>query len=400
MSHWRPTWGARIRPIIIIKLANMETNNQLTNNVTMRKTQAKNSNDDSGVNSDNNTSNKPTDSNALCDMLQNVFSEIKSMKEQNKMEFKKIETRQNQYLKVAESNITLLETKLNKQIAEVQTTIAQIATKNNDELSALKEKINNIETNLTGSSINIEQPQINTYAENLSIRIEISTFSGKMSENPILFLNKLQQYLEINKVREHMKLFVLNNALIDDAKLWWELINTNSITFEQFTHEFKIKFWSENRQRKLLDKLRFGKYEPTGSLGREMYTLQLYSFTKYLNPPLSDKDILGYLKYHFDENIGIAIINRGIETVSEFIALLREHDEYNNGMKASRRFERREEGRNNKGQNVNTNSRSNDNNPNQNTRSFNARSSSVHSSSINQTHEQVNQEGIIRSENL
>jgi len=351
----------------------MNQNNIDLSNITIRR-QPVQTGKDSGVNMDDQEASNVNDPNSFCTILQNLLSEVRSIKDQNKNDFQKLEAQQNQFLKNTEKKIKLLESKFGAEINNVKVQLDQVVFSNNEQLSELKERINGLDASVSKRPVNnavVLDKQL--ISQNQLPKIDLPTFSGKPLDNPMTFLTKIQQYFDIYAINESLKLLLLNNTLTDEAKLWWELMSNNLLTFDEFVVEFKNKYWSGNKQRKVLNKLRFGRYEQSGNLSRELYALQIYSFAKCLTPPLSERDILEYIKYHFEEGIGVTIINRGIETIGDLIKLLREHDEYNEGMRTGRSYERREERRpnnnnNNRGQSSNTQPPRNENNRTQNNR--------------------------------
>jgi len=260
------------------------------NNVTTRRTTAIVA-EDSGVD-ETRDEHKTKD---LCFVIQNLLSEVKSLKEQTKSDMQRIEKKQDDVLKYVEGEYVALKENIKKDITSMSNELGAKIEETLSEVDRLKEKVNKMDHILTRQPSNtIDAASV--VVPNLSgliSKIEPPQFMGKLNENPVMFLKKLEGYFQLIACQDdQFKLALLANCLLHETKVWWNLIEPTISSFEEFKKEFKTKFWSLNRQREILNNLRFGKYDPIKGISREQYVLEIISLVQCLEANIQENEII------------------------------------------------------------------------------------------------------------
>ena len=94
------------------------------------------------------------------------------------------------------------------------------------------------------------------------------------------------------------------------AAQWYTIIRDQVTTYEDFVNAFEARYWNQHVQRKVRDRLEFGKYV-YGRQTKEQYVIQQAAKAKLLRPPLTKIELIHKLAYHFDQNIRVAAMTRG-----------------------------------------------------------------------------------------
>jgi hypothetical protein len=151
------------------------------------------------------------------------------------------------------------------------------------------------------------------------------TFNG--STRPMQFLSELQQYWRATNPNEAEFEYVINACLKESVKDWWYLVRSEVNNFETFKSKFVERYWNENVQYKIKERLEFGYYNPNKGKSRVNYTINLFSNAKDLIPPPTDKEVILKLSRHFNEDLRTAILARGINNLSVLLELLEAFDQ-------------------------------------------------------------------------
>lgn len=178
------------------------------------------------------------------------------------------------------------------------------------------------------------------------------------NERPLKFLRDMKQYITSNNLNiERIKL-VLSQNLQNKATSWWDITCNNINSWEDFETQFRERFWSDVKVRKLKEKLQFGRYNFRGSKSRMQYASDMLSLMNELEPEKSETERIGTLINHFDRSIQIAIIGREITKLSELNKILEQYDIVDSN------FKKQSNNSNNSSYNNGTNVQSNSNNNN------------------------------------
>ena len=85
---------------------------------------------------------------------------------------------------------------------------------------------------------------------------------------------------------------------------------------------FEARYWNQHVQRKVCDRLEFGKYVYALQT-KEQYVIQQVAKAKHLSPPTyGSRELIHNLAYHFEQNIRVAMTTRGISWLKDLLVLL------------------------------------------------------------------------------
>ena len=145
-------------------------------------------------------------------------------------------------------------------------------------------------------------------------------FFGRESENPINFIKICQRDMVAigDTLGEADKINFVVRRLKGTAAEWFSVIQDKINTYEDLVKHFSARYWNEEVQRKILVQLEFGKYSNTKGT-KETYLIQLISRAKYLEPEITEPDMVNKLEHHFGRGIQTAVITQGIKSLEELL---------------------------------------------------------------------------------
>ncbi|KAJ8985437.1 hypothetical protein NQ317_017069 [Molorchus minor] len=240
----------------------------------------------------------------------NLSSQIKINKEQI-IQIKSENMVTNNTIYRLESDFETYKTKIDQNNAHVNTKINNINT-----------QITDIETNLT-KDINLLNKKMDTETQNIRGEINKINVTGQMPyylcnsylqldnnykfygdkrTHPKMFLKHLKQTLEIIPNNINIK-FHIRNSLKGEAETWFNIIEDNFETFEQFKDLFIGKYWCESYQSRIRENLFNGRFNEDYGYSMENYILKKFSYIKFLDPPMPENEVVRYLARHFESNI-------------------------------------------------------------------------------------------------
>lgn len=148
------------------------------------------------------------------------------------------------------------------------------------------------------------------------------TFDGE-DNFPMEFLKELREIQEIYYPSENTKW--LGRHLIGEAAVWWRIVRGQINNFQEFEEVFTEKYWGAIQQERVRDQLEYGRYNPNGSKNMVQYMEQRVLQCRRLIPVLPDRHLIKKLARHYDREIQIAVVTRGITNINGFESLLREY---------------------------------------------------------------------------
>lgn len=255
-----------------------------------------------------------------------VLKEIDSSRENLKAEFNKVEARVNQF-----SGKFLNEQKskdcqllgINKQIDTQNRKLENLEVQQNE----LSEKINNelldrqerVSAACTGHGISSSLSLCQQLNEPIKLSLNLT--------NPMEFLNKITSEFKARKLSDwNLMLSVLRNIFSNnqEASDWLEFVIKDLINFEQFRESFREKFWNKAKQAEVRNQLYFGKFRADGSMSLSQYFVKNFNVAIYLEPPLSETEIVTLISDHFDPLISRVRITDRVTSAKKFVTLLDE----------------------------------------------------------------------------
>ena len=102
---------------------------------------------------------------------------------------------------------------------------------------------------------------------------------------------------------------------------WFTIVQNKITVYKDLVDHFRARYWNKEVQQKICVQLGFGKYTPAKG-SKEKYLIQLVSKAKYLEPPMSEAEIVNKLAHHFSHGIQILVITQGIKRIEELLLLL------------------------------------------------------------------------------
>ncbi|XP_024946769.1 uncharacterized protein LOC112495244 [Cephus cinctus] len=156
-------------------------------------------------------------------------------------------------------------------------------------------------------------------------RMTLPTFNGAATSRPMRYLQELKQYCLTLGLEQDIKL-VISQSMTGSTKEWWLLIEEKIYAWEDFEREFKRRFWNEEEQYRISEKLEFGSFDENKKGSRVDYAIRIISNAKDIEPPIPEAQIITKMARHFDENIRSAILARGMKTTDEILDLLQRFD--------------------------------------------------------------------------
>lgn len=153
---------------------------------------------------------------------------------------------------------------------------------------------------------------------------ELSFVGRSDRENPMRFLEGFERIAAYEGVEKKDRLYYFAKCMKDQASTWYELHRFDTIGDAKAA--FKDRYWGEEAQAKFRERLYMEKYngEKQGSMAD--YTMSLARDAKFLEPPMSEREIIRCLKRHFDRDIAREIRPSTVKTVAELVEMLEEMD--------------------------------------------------------------------------
>lgn len=159
-------------------------------------------------------------------------------------------------------------------------------------------------------------------------KTEISEYDGRLEPiHPEEFLVQLIQYFQSQLLTETQKITIATSRLTQGAKSWYNVVYPIPITFSEFIDQFRNYFWSLDIQENIRNKLNRPVFV------EDIYKLKQHSIewigkTKYLNPPMSQAEMVTKLMHHYPTNIGISLKGLKIQSSYELIQHLTSYEQY------------------------------------------------------------------------
>nr|CAI5866390.1 unnamed protein product [Callosobruchus analis] len=139
--------------------------------------------------------------------------------------------------------------------------------------------------------------------------------------HPMVFINKLTSLLDEAGVPPEKRLYFGTNCLRGSAQDWAEIKGFTS--FSDFKEKFIKRYWSTDKEREMLSRIKFGEYEG-GS--RADYFLKLIRESRYLSKSIEEDELLEMCIAHFPPEVRRGLMNSGYRNVEDVEHYLRKLD--------------------------------------------------------------------------
>lgn len=182
--------------------------------------------------------------------------------------------------------------------------------------------------------INTNQNQLNSnnfpvnYNYQCPIKINLPTFSGENDEDPIEYLEKLENYFRCQNIPETYQLIIVEQSLSNKALRWFGGFRMFFNNFTEFKNNFLSEYWGFNKQQKIRMQLysdTYNNYQRKQSMAD--YFITIYKKCKQLNPPLHEFEFMSLIRRHFPVHVQRVLLTATIGSFVEIYNLLKELDE-------------------------------------------------------------------------
>ena len=217
---------------------------------------------------------------------------------------------------ISEENIREREAKLKR---EIDRTVLELV---KEEIEKERENYPNPNSGGSGLRFSWAPPQ-NLY------------FSGKPDENPKVFLDRAENYMNLTKaVPSHLKAKFMQELLKGNASYWISALNPFPQNYEEFREKFLNRYWGEQRRYEFERKILESRWENRHGQSYLDYAMEKISAIKLCDPQANDRKIIWLLTAHFPtyvQNIVNSVECRDLERFQELLAQFdRTRDNYHN----------------------------------------------------------------------
>ena len=210
-----------------------------------------------------------------------------------------------------EEKISLLE-KENDQFIDREAQMRRVNNQLRDELDALKNT-----SRLSCISMQ-ETPR--------GIKLQLPKFRGADNERPMKFLSALKKYVQATKPDSTNLQCLFAQALEDEAKDWWYLVESKIDSLKDFETLFKSRFWNSSMQRNARRKIEFGQYYPSGKYTRVQYATYILGLASELDVDYNEEDVIHKLIEHFEREVRHALLGRDVSNTELLFKILTDFD--------------------------------------------------------------------------
>ena len=137
------------------------------------------------------------------------------------------------------------------------------------------------------------------------------------------YLKGLLEYFHVANVTQRMFKHVIMQSLRGTVTDWWELIQDNIQTINEFKTRFTDRYLRRQTQAKIRNELKFGFYEPPGNLSKSEYVIRLYNHqVQILSDTPNESDTGDTFLSHFDRDIQQAVFTQKSTPFEALLSLL------------------------------------------------------------------------------
>lgn len=132
---------------------------------------------------------------------------------------------------------------------------------------------------------------------------ELPRFSTPAKQHPVEFLNCIEKYFRVRKCHLDAYLDEIMGTLDGPAEQWLNVDVQHVDSYAEFKEKFLERYWAEATQVNVRNDIIRGKYDDKkdGSMA-EYFRFQV-SRLRYIDPPLSDREITSIMVRHYDDSV-------------------------------------------------------------------------------------------------
>lgn len=151
-------------------------------------------------------------------------------------------------------------------------------------------------------------------------------FDDKTHDNPVVFLRKLEDYAKELNISQERLLSLALCCLHGSPKTWTSIFKEQWSTYDDFKKDFLNVYWTRDKQRNLRYKIINDKYVPRQGTSMLAHFSKYTNQASFLNPPMSEDDLLSELVRHFPHNLQSQWLGRENKTIKGFAHFLVEQE--------------------------------------------------------------------------
>jgi hypothetical protein len=132
----------------------------------------------------------------------------------------------------------------------------------------------------------------------------LPNFDESKGMNPVAHVRQLEEFFQFRGIPQKLWLIVAKKSIVGSvSKQWLEATNTKFSSYEHFKSEFLATWWSAAQQGLVKCKLYQSKYDKTAGLSLSAHFLKFATMASYLEPKLTDCEIIEALRCHYPQEI-------------------------------------------------------------------------------------------------
>jgi hypothetical protein len=197
------------------------------------------------------------------------------------------------------------------------------------QLQEFQQKVQEFEANMIGK----ERPSSSSTENSTSlppclVNESIPKFDGKQGSIPREFLTQLNEYFENHNIDGEYRLRVAMKSLEGGARIWGAANKSNIHNMGDFEQKLLQEYWNSSRKREYRNSVLGKRYDTEGAVSMTEFLATNYLKAKYIEPVMTEKEIIEEIRNLFPVNIKNALISGRadtFETASELLQMLR-HD--------------------------------------------------------------------------
>ena len=157
----------------------------------------------------------------------------------------------------------------------------------------------------------------------LGSEISLPHFANGKNENPVQFINLLDDYFLLKATSEFQRHMIIKSALGGSVLSWFQIFIEPGTSYDSFKDIFISYFWDSHRQNQVKHKLEHGKYEARGKNDMAEHLIELAQLARLLNPPLEDHIFLEMAINQYPQEVRNALIVAKPASIVEAVKLVK-----------------------------------------------------------------------------
>ena len=152
-------------------------------------------------------------------------------------------------------------------------------------------------------------------------------FWGKADENPKVFLDRAENYMDLTKaVPSKLKPKFMQELLRGNAAHWLTALAPFPQTYEEFRTKFLARYWNEQTRYEFERKILENRWDKRRDQSYLDYAMEKISAIKLCDPMIEDKKVIWLLTAHYPTYVQNLINSVGCEDLDRFQELLAQFD--------------------------------------------------------------------------